>query len=343
MSFRATKYNGLLVIGDPHLEGRVPGFRKDDYPQTILKKLRWCLNRAKKDKLLPVILGDLFQLPRDNPNWLLVELLEMFDCEIIGIYGNHDVHENQIDENDSLSVLAGAGRLKLLDEHQNFQGNFNGRDVFIGGTPWGQHLPDSVEMSVGSIKRKKDSSNQATLGFSNPDLGADDPLVIWLCHHDLIVPGYEQAGKIKISDQLGIDILINGHIHRRLDEVIAGKTKIITPGNISRRKRSDVTREHVPSVLKIVIDPAISPTGWSMEYLTVPHRPYEEVFHEAIVDETADRESQGRFVTGLAELQARATETGAGLTEFLDKNLHQFEADVAAEIRLLADDVLVDI
>ena len=341
MSFRSTKYNGILVIGDPHLEGRVPGFRKDDYPQTILQKLRWCLNRAKKDKLLPVILGDLFQLPRDNPNWLLVELLEMFDCEIIGIYGNHDVHENQIDENDSLSVLAGAGRITLLDESQQFRGNFNGRDVLIGGTPWGQLLPDSVHKPAG-LKTKM-RSNQATLGFSNSDLESDDPLVIWLCHHDLIVPGYEQAGKIKISDRLGIDILINGHIHRRLEEVVAGKTKIITPGNISRRKRSDVTREHVPSVLKIVIDPAMSSTGWSMEYLTVPHRPYEEVFHEAIVEESHNRETQGQFVTGLAELQARATETGAGLTEFLEKNLHQFDVEIATEIRSLADDVLANI
>ena len=29
---------GLLFIGDPHLASRVPGFRKDDYPRTILAK-----------------------------------------------------------------------------------------------------------------------------------------------------------------------------------------------------------------------------------------------------------------------------------------------------------------
>ena len=335
MSFRATKYNGLLIIGDPHLEGRVPGFRKDDYPRTILQKLRWCLNRAKKDKLLPVILGDLFQLPRDNPNWLLVELIEMFDCEIIGIYGNHDVHENQIDENDSLSVLAGSGRIQLLDENRQYRGNFNGRNVLIGGTPWGQLLPD--EIHTPPTANTKQPSSQATLGFDRPN---DDPLVIWLCHHDLIVPGYEQSGKIKISDQLGIDILINGHIHRRLEDVIAGKTRVITPGNISRRKRSDATREHVPSVLKLSIGTSLESPGWTAEYLTVPHRPYEEVFHEAIIDQSAPTESRGQFVTGLAELQARATETGAGLSEFLEKNLHQFEDDVAEEIRVLAEEVL---
>src|SRR5438552_9043364 len=64
-------YRGLLIIGDPHLEGRQPGFRKDDYPNVILDKLAWCLNYANNNRLLPAILGDLFDKPRDNPTWML--------------------------------------------------------------------------------------------------------------------------------------------------------------------------------------------------------------------------------------------------------------------------------
>ena len=56
-------FEGLLVIGDPHLEGRQPGFRKDDYPHVILEKLEWCLQYAKRHQLLPTLLGDLFQRP----------------------------------------------------------------------------------------------------------------------------------------------------------------------------------------------------------------------------------------------------------------------------------------
>ena len=41
-------YQGLLLIGDPHLEGRQPGFRKDDYPVAILEKLQWCLHYASR-------------------------------------------------------------------------------------------------------------------------------------------------------------------------------------------------------------------------------------------------------------------------------------------------------
>ena len=63
---------GLLFIGDPHLASRPPGFRKDDYPATILEKLRWCLHYAEENNLRPIFLGDLFDFPRDNANWLLV-------------------------------------------------------------------------------------------------------------------------------------------------------------------------------------------------------------------------------------------------------------------------------
>ena len=41
---------GILFIGDPHLASRAPGFRKDDYPRAILKKLQWSLGyRGWKD------------------------------------------------------------------------------------------------------------------------------------------------------------------------------------------------------------------------------------------------------------------------------------------------------
>ena len=109
-------YVGLLLIGDPHLEGRQPGFRKDDYPNVILEKLAWCLDYSWQNRLLPAILGDLFDKPRDNPNWLLGRLLELLHGEVIGLYGNHDVHYNpELTADDSLSLLVKSNRIRLVD------------------------------------------------------------------------------------------------------------------------------------------------------------------------------------------------------------------------------------
>jgi len=316
---------GLLLIGDPHLEGRIPGFRNDDYPQVVLGKIAWCLDYARTHRLLPALLGDLFHLPRDNPNWLLVELVQLFRSPLLAIYGNHDVHANRLSSDDSFSILAHAGCMHLLDEENLFHARMGGRRVIVGGTSWGRRLPRE---------------------FVLPDDGADDmaddgaeqggrPLVFWLSHHDVIVPGYEEAGRIRPREIPGIDAVINGHIHRRLDTVVAGSTHWLTPGNISRRARSDASREHVPAVLRIDIDQH----RWQPRHVTVPHAPFDDVFHSAIVNEMPP-EDRSAFVAGLAELQARRTATGAGLRVFLENNLDQFEHEVAEQVRSLAEEIM---
>ena len=131
--------------------------------------------------------------------------------------------------------------------------------------------------------------------------------------------------------------MINGHIHRRLDEMTLGPTRWLTPGNISRRVRNDAARSHVPAVLRI----DVSPAEYQLTYVAVPHRPFDEVFHEAVLDLPVAA-GESAFVTGLAELQARRTVSGAGLKEFLQQNVTQFPPAVADEIMHLAAEVTSD-
>jgi hypothetical protein len=210
----ADPYVGLLIIGDPHLEGRQPEFRKDDYPNVVLEKLAWCLEYAESNRLLPAILGDLFHKPRDNPNWMLVRLIEMLRGEVIGLYGNHDCADPELKDHDSLSLLVRAGRLRLVSEAEPWRGTIGGRSVIVGGSSYRQPIPKRFAMPT--------------------EVGAAKPLVVWLTHHDILIPGYDE-GRIKPLEIAGVELLINGHIHRRLEEVRAGGTRWLTPGNISRR------------------------------------------------------------------------------------------------------------
>ena len=319
-----SQYSGMLVIGDPHLEGRQPGFRKDDYPQVILQKLEWSLDYARSHSLLPIILGDLFDKPRDNPNWLVVRLFDILNAEgeVLGIYGNHDVHyQPELTEHDSLSLLVESGRIRIVSVDSPWSGVMNGRPVIVGGSSYRQEIPKSFDCSqiVDSV------SGEATKNVS--------PFVVWLTHHDLIVSGYDE-GRIQPAELEGIDLVINGHIHRRLETVSFPRTKWITPGNISRRSRSDAVRSHVPSVLRIDVKEQTCP----QTYVEVPHAPFEEVFHEAIL-ETNERVGASAFVAGLSELQMRRTSGGEGLKEFLQQNLDQFEPKVTEVIWKLAAEV----
>jgi DNA repair exonuclease SbcCD nuclease subunit len=258
----------------------------------------------------------LFEKPRDNPNWLLVRLIELLQGEVVGLYGNHDCADPELKDHDSLSLLVKAGRLRLLNAAAPWRGTMNGRRVVVGGSSYRQDIPRRYA-------GESDESNH----------GSPLPLVVWLTHHDLDVPGYDE-GRYKPRELPGIDLVINGHIHRRLEEVHTGGTRWLTPGNISRRKRSDATREHVPAVLRI----DVSPADYALSYITLPHRPFDEVFHEALAETPALLQASA-FVAGLAELQARRTASGAGLMEFLHGNAAQFEPAVAAEIMNLAKEV----
>lgn len=311
------EFTGLLFIGDPHLSSRVPGFRKDDYPKAILGKLKWSLQYARDNDLLPVLLGDLFDYPRDNANWLVYELLSLFEAPILAVSGNHDCKENTLTEHDTLSILVAAGRVRLLDATAPWVGRIGSREIIIGGTPWGQKLPKSLDEFGGLAK---------------------SDYVFWIAHHDIRFPGYEEAGRFGCYEIPGVDAVVNGHIHRALPTVVTGKTTWLNPGNIARVARSDASREHVPSVLRI----DIRSDGWLPERIAVPHQPFDEVFHSAIQSEEV-RSNDSLFIRGLAELVSTRTADGAGLDTFLDANLVQFDSRVAGEIRALAKEVLADV
>lgn len=307
------RYTGLLLIGDPHLASRNPGFRKDDYPNAILGKLRWSLDYAATERLLPVILGDLFHWPRDNANWLLTEVLQLFlGREVLSVTGNHDTTERNLKDDDSLAVIAASGRLRLIDQTGPWTGTMAGRHVVVGGTTWSDPIPAD---------------------YTDAPPGA---LVVWITHHNIGFPG---AGEDWLRPRAlpGIDILVNGHIHRPMEDVRKGDTHWINPGNIARVQRADAVREARPSILRL----DIQENDWTITRVAVPFADFEEVFHLDMTNELVPVDSSA-FVQGLESLRQLKTEGGVGLLEFLNKNLSKFDDDVAEEIRTLAKEVCVD-
>ena len=313
-------YRGLLVIGDPHIEGRSPGFRKDDFPQTILGKVRWCVEHARKNKLLPVFLGDVFDKPRDNPTWMIGELIEMLmPYPAIGIYGNHDCADPQLGENDSLSILIKAGCYQLVDADDYWTGLIEGRRVVVAGSSYRQDIPQYFDID----KIPKDSMFEQA------------PTVVWLTHHDIDIGNYKN-GKFGPYEMMNVDLLINGHIHRPAKPVRKGQTTWMNPGNISRRSRSEHAKKHVPSVLEVTFPES----AFETQTIEVPHKPFDEVFYLNDVAESERGEEHSGFVSGLSDLLNTRTSSGAGLIEFLDKNLDSYNDNVAAEIRELAKQVV---
>ncbi|HUP79435.1 MAG TPA: hypothetical protein VM260_12865, partial [Pirellula sp.] len=157
-------------------------------------------------------------------------------------------------------------------------------------------------------------------------------------HHDLTFPNPNEAVVTNLNELTGIDYVINGHIHRRASaNVVRGRTTWVNPGNISRRSRGDSIRGHEPATLRM----DIASDGQWLHYVKIPYQDAEQVFYDLESLDIEEVESnQSSFVAGLATLQSRKTESGAGLMQFLRENVNQFETEVATEILRLADVVL---
>ena len=302
----------MLFIGDPHLASRIPGYRKDDYMAAIFKKLEFTLNYAEENKLLPVILGDLFHWPRDNATRLLTQLIRLFDNRLIlSVTGNHDTTELSLQDDDSLAVLAAAGKICLLDQNGPWKGMINGVFVTIGGTAWSDRLPNSFTAAPNSLS-------------------------IWITHHNICYSDGENIG-VKPHEIPGINLLINGHIHKPMPEEIHGMTTWLNPGNISRVARSEGVRSAVPSVLKMT---PLTNLTWISETIELPHKPFDEVFHPMSEAFAANGLGGGSlFIQGLEDLESMRTAGGSGLVTFINNNISLFEKEVAEVILNLVKEV----
>lgn len=298
--------NGLLFIGDVHLASRIPGFRRDDYPETMLGKLEWAFDYAHEHALEPVLLGDLFHWPRDNANWLVGRLLDLLPQGTWAVAGNHDCSHTRLMNDDSLSLLVKAGSIRLLTSQTGWDGELEGIPVSVRGSSWGEDLPESIE------------STGAT---------------IWVTHHDVAFPDTIASNPVEPREIPGVDLVVNGHLHGRVPDQQCGDTQWINPGSLCRISRSQTTQAHRPSVLVV----GMADKSLSTQLVEVPHRPFDEVFY--INDQPIPAASHSHFVQGLAQLQQRRTQTGAGLDEFLEVNLKQVDPEIRDAILELAHTV----
>lgn len=290
------RYDGILFIGDPHVCSRQPGHRIDDYRETVLKKLSFCLEVSRERNLLPVILGDLFHLPRDNPNSLLVDLIRLFmPVRPWVLVGNHDKYEARFTPDVSLAVLQAAGAARVIWEAGIVDVvRVGDRQVMLGASPDWTPIPSRVENT------------------------SEADTVIWLTHHNISFPGYE-AGRDDPREIAGVDIVVNGHIHTPKEPVCTGSTIWVNPGSIVRVTRSPVTRNVKPGIL--VWKPGDDRKG-RFEKIPIPVRPFDEVFQpmEYQVEGEGDLKDS-LFIRGLENIMIKKTAEGVGLKAFLEANL----------------------
>ncbi|MCS4089536.1 metallophosphoesterase [Rhizobium sp. BK176] len=222
---------GLAFIGDPHVCSLKPGYRfgrrtDDDYPETILGKLKFVIDHCNENRLVPVFLGDMYDKPAEPSKAIetrLLRLLKTCWTQPITNVGNHDITNQILTDGDSLKYLEEAGVIRVA-VYSGALDTFviGGKTVAVGATPYGQEIPTDAKHY-----------------FPKADT------IIWLTHHDLAFegsyPGAQELHAIK-----GCRLAINGHMHIAKELRPVGGTTWFNPGNIVRQAVDAI--EHVPAI-----------------------------------------------------------------------------------------------
>ncbi|MGE4297334.1 MAG: exonuclease SbcCD subunit D [Desulfovibrionaceae bacterium] len=301
--------NGLFFLADPHLAATPPGQRLEGYGEQVMEKVRAGLARARELGMAVVVCGDLFHWPRENPNALLVAIIDLFrahdvPCKPWVLVGNHDKYQARYTPDVSMAVLDAAGVIHLMAEPG---------PQFRLRVP--AHAPGGpAEAVVGA------SPDMAPLpgAFARAEAEA----VLWVTHHNIGFPDYEFK-PIKPHEIPGVDWIVNGHIHRPQPMVITGGTRWVNAGGMVRLTFSRRAMERRPAAR--FWTPGCAELGtWD-----VPIQPFSEVFPDQdFPEEDAGGDRESLFLQGLERLAWRRTRQGEGLKQFLQDNLTQ---DTAAE------------
>lgn len=285
----------MTLYTDVHARAKSPPTRVDDYPQTVMHKLRHVINHAEESGALMVhCLGDLFDAkdPSKTPYWLTAALLDLYrsaniECSIT--LGNHDLQASGIASLDRqpIGVLIKTGALSHWERRKTHD---KGVNVVITNH---DHHPE--------IER-------APMLIPLPVPGAINVL---LAHLPATPEGTHGTISYTTLDALGYDWIIYGHMHETWGCWTGpGGTKIYSLPALVRTSLSTQSLMTPPQYLDL------DTTAGTITTHHPPHRPASEIFaieaHVLLKREATDHKE---LTEALKTVSLRARPIGDALDE----------------------------
>lgn len=219
---------GIAFAPDLHIDGVGPSTRVDDYAGTVLSKAAHIIQVANEESLVSCFPGDVFGRARVASDFVksrFITILRSAHFMPIIYPGNHDMGGDILGEADTLWLLKACGCAHVqIKSGPTTTMKMEGDDgnevtVGIGGTPYGQDFPEEAR-------------------WDQPvDLG------IWFSHHNLPFQShYTDRPVYGFSEILGVDRVINGHLHHPAPSVRVGNTEWFNPGSCTRTKANERAR-----------------------------------------------------------------------------------------------------
>jgi UDP-2,3-diacylglucosamine pyrophosphatase LpxH len=220
--------DGFMFIGDPHLCSVKPGRRIESDDETIvvtLDKLDQCIVLANEHNCVAVILGDLFNKAKEHNNALktgLHRILRKAKHPVWCMPGNHDLLATDVTDDTAFASVESTGLLVPLTPSNSIVSYFMFKDipVALGCTFNNDTIPTAVNTHYKTV---------------------------WVTHHDVAFQG-AYPGSLEPHSIEGVDLVVNGHMHRTQPSILRDNTWWVNPGNIYRQTIADA--KHIPAAWK---------------------------------------------------------------------------------------------
>ncbi|HHW02789.1 MAG TPA: metallophosphoesterase [Thermoanaerobacterales bacterium] len=277
----------FLFFTDTHIKGTNPQNRKDNFLETVQKKIKEVLDIAVEEKV-DIILhgGDIFDRPDVSPSLVreFVVLLNKYSIPIYAVAGNHDIYgQNPITVNRTmLGLLDGMGIIKLIQP---------GKRIFF------EDGPRKIQLTGQHYYYGIDGENKRQNYMVEKNLDAS--FAIHMVHGMLLEKPFFEGMSYTLIEEITdtqADITLSGHYHAGFNTKIIDGKYFINPGSLVRINNSINELLRMPKIIIIDINEHIS---ISEKYLNCA-LPGEEVLDRSKVEALAFREKKlAEFVQGI--------------------------------------------
>jgi DNA repair exonuclease SbcCD nuclease subunit len=307
----------LITSSDEHLADLAPGFRKDDYRGSILKKLEWQGDLAKRYKANALLRGgDFFHVKAANKTTYATataaaEIHQKYSCPTYAIAGNHDMAYNdpQTVSRQPLGLMLESGIFKPMKDVTFEEGTMRVRVVGV------EYTTDLDVDGLHEMVKKRDGDTY-TVAFVHAlaAMAPEEKLQSFFHekvfdYRDLVFDGCPDA-------------YVFGHYHKDQGIVDHLGVKFVNLGAISRGALTFENMERQPKVSLIKCDSR----GIHIEEHVVPHEDASKVFDlEKKKKLDKERRSLDDFI---AQFRASAKLSGDESLDEKKATLSQFPDDL---------------
>ena len=229
----------ILFFTDTHLQEIPISSRKDNYFESIIRKIEEIKDIANSENVDYVLFGgDFFSKPSPSDEVIisLIQILKKFNSRpIITILGNHDIEGRNPDtyNRKAVKILEEAHLIKVLKDGENYP-------------------PFDTEIEIQGVNYKNGVD-------SNPDLLKVEKkrkgLILIQMVHSYVLPfktNFQTLSLEEVANITEADIILIGHYHDGFGERRVNGKIFISPGSIARDSMNQFNR--IPQVVLIKID-----------------------------------------------------------------------------------------